>query len=226
MATLCLSSTISLFRSGQGGISYRSCSLLRIAPIQYLLTRNYGSKKQSRPWKQKPNRNPRLRIILTEDVPNLGGKSQLVRVKRGYGRNVLIPEGRAVYATSYNIEKYGISQDELKGNVESSKTDSISFITKYLEDKTLIVRQDPEVYKWCLRETAISKAFYSCLQLYVPVDSILMEKPITEFGPSSVKIQLTDDHIVPVDVEVVSYVSSKLQRKRDKKLAKHVETVN
>ena len=49
-----------------------------------------------------------------------------------------------------------------------------------------------------------------------------MKQLITEFGPSSVKVQSANDHIVPVDVDVESHVSSKLQRKRDKKLTKHV----
>lgn len=38
-------------------------------------------------------------IILKEDVANLGYKDDIVSVKRGYGRNYLIPQGKAVIAT-------------------------------------------------------------------------------------------------------------------------------
>ena len=41
-----------------------------------------------------------MEIILKENVENLGFKDDLVNVKNGYGRNYLIPQGKAVLATS------------------------------------------------------------------------------------------------------------------------------
>ena len=41
-----------------------------------------------------------MQIILKENVENLGFKDDLVKVKNGYGRNYLIPQGKAVLATS------------------------------------------------------------------------------------------------------------------------------
>ena len=40
-----------------------------------------------------------MKIILTTDVPNLGGPGDLVEVKDGYGRNYLVPYGMAIAAT-------------------------------------------------------------------------------------------------------------------------------
>ena len=40
-----------------------------------------------------------IEIILKEDVANLGHKNDIVKVKPGYGRNFLIPQGLAVLAT-------------------------------------------------------------------------------------------------------------------------------
>ena len=40
-----------------------------------------------------------MKIILTEDVEKLGQAGELVEVKDGYGRNFLIPQGKAVLAT-------------------------------------------------------------------------------------------------------------------------------
>jgi len=45
----------------------------------------------------------KLKIILREDVPKLGAPGDLVEVKRGYGRNYLIPFKKAVYATPENL---------------------------------------------------------------------------------------------------------------------------
>ncbi len=41
-----------------------------------------------------------MEIILKEDVQNLGFKDDVVNVKNGYGRNFLIPSGKAIMATS------------------------------------------------------------------------------------------------------------------------------
>ena len=40
-----------------------------------------------------------MKIILKEDVANLGYKDDVVEVKNGYGRNYLIPQGKAILAT-------------------------------------------------------------------------------------------------------------------------------
>lgn len=40
-----------------------------------------------------------MQLILREDVPKLGESGELVQVKSGYGRNFLIPQGKAMMAT-------------------------------------------------------------------------------------------------------------------------------
>ena len=45
-----------------------------------------------------------MKIILKEDVANLGYKSDVIVVKNGYGRNYLIPKGKAIVATESAIK--------------------------------------------------------------------------------------------------------------------------
>ena len=40
-----------------------------------------------------------MKLILTQDVPNLGAPGDIVEVKDGYGRNYLVPQGLAIVAT-------------------------------------------------------------------------------------------------------------------------------
>ena len=40
-----------------------------------------------------------MEIILKQDIPSLGYKNDIVRVKDGYGRNYLIPQKMAIVAT-------------------------------------------------------------------------------------------------------------------------------
>ena len=41
-----------------------------------------------------------MELILKENIENLGFKGDIVNVKSGYGRNFLIPKGKAILATS------------------------------------------------------------------------------------------------------------------------------
>lgn len=45
-----------------------------------------------------------MNVILLENVENLGGIGDLVKVKPGYGRNFLLPQGKAALATPKNME--------------------------------------------------------------------------------------------------------------------------
>lgn len=46
-----------------------------------------------------------MRVILKEDVPNLGVVGDLVTVRDGYGRNYLIPQGKAVFASVRSVSE-------------------------------------------------------------------------------------------------------------------------
>uniref|UniRef100_A0A0G4I8E3 Ribosomal protein L9 domain-containing protein n=1 Tax=Chromera velia CCMP2878 TaxID=1169474 RepID=A0A0G4I8E3_9ALVE len=65
-------------------------------------------------------------VVLLEHVPGVGRKGQIVSVRRGFGRHVLVPEGKAVWATWETIDEFadrdlvddataiGISQDGVR----------------------------------------------------------------------------------------------------------------
>ena len=55
-----------------------------------------------------------MQVILLEKVRNLGALGELVHVKPGYGRNFLIPQGKAVFATEQNIELFEKRRSELE----------------------------------------------------------------------------------------------------------------
>lgn len=46
-----------------------------------------------------------MQLILTEDVEHLGKAGQLVKVKPGFARNYLLPQGKAISATNRNVKK-------------------------------------------------------------------------------------------------------------------------
>lgn len=55
-----------------------------------------------------------MEIILLEKIPNLGSLGEKVNVKPGYGRNFLIPQGKAVAATPEKIKLFEERRAELE----------------------------------------------------------------------------------------------------------------
>ena len=55
-----------------------------------------------------------MNVILLDNVENLGSIGDLVKVKPGYGRNFLIPQGKAALATPQNIKEIEARRAELE----------------------------------------------------------------------------------------------------------------
>lgn len=55
-----------------------------------------------------------MEVILLEKIDNLGGIGDRVKVKSGFGRNFLIPQGKATMATAQNIAKFEKIRAELE----------------------------------------------------------------------------------------------------------------
>lgn len=82
-----------------------------------------------------------MEVILLENVTNLGVLGDRVEVKRGYGRNYLIPQGKAVPATAERIAAFEQRRAELEKKAKDSldaaqkRSDALSQLTVTIEQK-------------------------------------------------------------------------------------------
>ena len=58
---------------------------------------------------------PSTEIILTENVPGLGAEADVVKVRRGYARNYLLPHGKAHEVTPGEHAQARQSESETRG---------------------------------------------------------------------------------------------------------------
>lgn len=65
-----------------------------------------------------------MKLILKENVANLGYKDDVVEVKDGYGRNYLIPQGKAVVATSGALKQLAENQKQRAHKLAKIKADA------------------------------------------------------------------------------------------------------
>jgi large subunit ribosomal protein L9 len=60
-----------------------------------------------------------MKLILLQKVVNLGGLGDTVVVKPGYGRNYLVPQGKAVPATSSNVAMFEAKRAEFQAKADA-----------------------------------------------------------------------------------------------------------
>jgi len=79
-----------------------------------------------------------MEVILLEHVRNLGHLGDKVTIKPGYGRNFLIPQNKAVFATPKNIEMFEQRRAELEKKAQENLSNAQQRAAK-LNDTTLVI---------------------------------------------------------------------------------------
>ena len=179
-----------------------SLTLRPVVTLGLQQLRSYGTRKESTQRKPRPNRNPRLPLILTEEVSNLGGRGDVVRVKRGYGRNYLLPKGKAVYYTPDNITEYNAT---IQTEGETRTTVAKERIKNLLSRKVVTIRMKEGQ---SLYAAHISFTLRQQLQLHVPIDHVVLAQPIKSLGEKVVNIVANDKDLLPVNLEVVPAIKA------------------
>jgi large subunit ribosomal protein L9 len=79
-----------------------------------------------------------MELILLEKVTNLGNLGDKVNVKPGYGRNFLVPQGKAVPATAANLAGFEARRAEYEAKAEASLDDANKRLAA-LEDASVTI---------------------------------------------------------------------------------------
>jgi len=81
-----------------------------------------------------------MQIILLEKIVNVGDLGEVVKVKQGYARNYLIPQGKAKRATPENIKLLESKRAELEAAAAQKLADAQALVAK-LEGTSVVITQ-------------------------------------------------------------------------------------
>jgi large subunit ribosomal protein L9 len=146
-----------------------------------------------------------MNVILLENVENLGNIGDLVKVKPGYGRNYLLPQGKAALATPENMKEIEARRAEL----EKAAAEELAAAKKRagaIEGMELVVAANagPEGKLFgSVGPIDIADAFEK-VQVEIERSEIRMpEGPIQELGECTVGVHLHPEVDVDITVRVV-----------------------
>jgi len=143
-------------------------------------------------------------VLLVANVPNLGKAGEMVRVKPGYARNYLLPQGLVTVATEHNtrmVERHRKRLEEIAAEEIKDQKQLAEVISKY--SVTLEANANAEGHLYgSIVAADISKALQSA-GYAVETDQIKLEGPLRELGMYTVLVKLHDEVSTDVKVWVV-----------------------
>ena len=146
-----------------------------------------------------------MNVILLENVENLGSIGDLVKVKPGYGRNYLLPQGKAALATPENMKEIEARRAELE-KAAAEELAAAKTRAGAIEGMELVIPANagPEGKLFgSVGPIDIADAFEK-VQVEIERSEIRMpEGPIQELGEFTVGVHLHPEVDVDITVRVV-----------------------
>lgn len=146
-----------------------------------------------------------MKIILKEDVQRLGYKDDVVEVRNGYGRNYLIPTGKAVIATPSALKQLAEDKRQRAHKLEKIKSDAQAKAAE-LEGVQLTIGAKTSSTGTIFGSVtalqvaeALEKAGHS-----VDRKLIIIDQPIKEVGDYTAKVNLHKEVVVDLPFTVVA----------------------
>ena len=146
-----------------------------------------------------------MNVILLDNVENLGKIGDLVKVKPGYGRNYLLPQGKAALATDVNIKQIESRRAELE-SAAAEELNAAKARAAAIEGMELVIQANagPEGKLFgSVGPIDIADAFDK-VQVNVQRSEIrLPEGPLQELGEFPVGVHLHPEVNVDITIRIV-----------------------
>ena len=147
-----------------------------------------------------------MKVILLENVKRIGSIGEVIDVKRGFARNFLIANKKALYASKENIKEVEKMKAELSKK-DNEKKKEASEIAEQINGKEYLVKklstENNELYG-SVKPTEISKLIQKENKIDIKPSMIQPVEEIKALGKFKVKISLHSE----VDAEIIMNVSS------------------
>ena len=147
-----------------------------------------------------------MKVILLENLKRIGSIGEIIDVKRGYARNFLIANKKALYASKENINQVQKIKTQLSKKDNDKKLEAKKIAEK-INNKEFVVEklstENKELYG-SVKPTEISKLIKENENLDIKPSMIQPVKEIKSLGKFKVKISLHSE----IDAEILIVVES------------------
>ena len=147
-----------------------------------------------------------MKVILLENLRRVGSIGDIINVKRGFARNYLIANKKALYASKENIKEVEKIKSELSKKDQEKKKNAKQIYEK-INNKQFIVKklstENNELYG-SVKPTEISKIIQQNNNLDIKPSMIQPVKEIKALGIFQVKINIHSEVQAEISIKVVT----------------------
>ena len=147
-----------------------------------------------------------MKVILLENIRSIGSIGDVIDVKRGFARNYLISNKKALYASKENIKEVEKIKLELGKKDEEKKNEAKKIYVK-INDKNYIIKklssENNELYG-SVKPTEISKTILETEKLDIKPSIIQLTKEIKSLGTFKIKVILHSEIEAEINIKVVA----------------------
>ncbi len=147
-----------------------------------------------------------MKVILLENLKRIGSIGEVIEVKRGFARNYLIANKKALYASKENIKQVEKIKSDLSKKDDEKKQNAKKISEKINKKEYSIKKlstENKELYG-SVKPTEISKIIYEKNQIEIKPSMIQPVKEIKSIGKFKVKVYLHSE----VEAEILIIVNS------------------
>ena len=147
-----------------------------------------------------------MKVILLENIKKIGSIGEIIDVKRGFARNYLIANQKALYASKENIKQVEKFKSDLgKKDLEKKKTAKqlMEKINNKLYSVKKLVTENKDLYG-SIKPTEISKLILENDKIDIKPSLIQPLKEIKSIGTFKVKIDLHSEVQAEIKIKVES----------------------
>jgi large subunit ribosomal protein L9 len=168
-----------------------------------------------------------IELILMQRVEKLGQMGELVKVKPGYARNYLLPQGKAIRASKDNLARFERERVQLEAQNLKRREEAERVAERVFGLAVVIIRAAGE--SGSLYGSVTSRDIADACKangLTVDRSQVLLEQPIKTTGITQVRVELHPEVIIPVGVNVArsQEEAEKQARGEDIRAAEQSET--
>ena len=152
-----------------------------------------------------------MKVILLENLIKIGSIGDIIDVKRGFARNYLISNKKALYASKENIKEVERIKIELNKKDQEKKKIAKNLYEKINKKEYLINKlstENNELYG-SVKPTEISKLILELDKQKIKPSLIQLEEEIKSLGTFKVKINLHSDIQAKINIKVVAAENTK-----------------
>jgi large subunit ribosomal protein L9 len=157
-----------------------------------------------------------MKVILKQDIENLGRKGDTVEIAPGYGRNYLIPRKLALEITASNLKMIEIERQALKKKIEQERLSFKDLIQKLNEVSLAFTRKagEKDVIFGSVSSSDIKEELEK-LGFEIDKKKILLDEPLKRLGNYTVSIKVYYDDRAEIKVQVIREGEAKEEKKED-----------